>query len=132
LGGLGGLVAGVAALAIPGIGPVIAVGPLGVALTALVTGATGALGGALTALPTLDAPDEERRIYLEGLQRGGVLVSVETDEADAARAWALLRQAGAVDVHAQRDSSVARSVGRLEQPPTPPSREARSGGNPPG
>ena len=89
-------------------------------------------GGALTALPTLDAPDEERRIYLEGLQRGGVLVSVETDEADAERAWALLRQAGAVDVHAQRDSSVARSVGRLEQPPTPPSREARSGGNPPG
>lgn len=84
LGGVVGLLAGVGALALPGIGPVIAGGVLVSSLTGAGLGA--AAGGVLGALIGLGIPDEEARYFEEGVRRGSVLVAVDPgDRGDAAR-----------------------------------------------
>jgi len=75
-GGVGGLLVGLGALAIPGIGPIVAAGPLIAALTGAGIGAgTGAIIGALV---NLGIAEEEANIYAEGVRRGGTLVAVQT------------------------------------------------------
>jgi hypothetical protein len=69
-----GLVAGLAALAIPGVGPIIAAGPIFTALTGAGIGA--AAGGLIGALANTGMPEEDARIYAEEVRRGGVLVIV--------------------------------------------------------
>ena len=92
LGGLGGLLVGIGALAIPGVGPVVAAGPLAAALTAAIgvgAGAVagGAAGGVVGALVDMGVPDTDAQYYVEGVRRGGALltVTVPDDEADRAR-----------------------------------------------
>src|SRR5690606_38716981 len=80
LGGLGGLLVGLGALTIPGIGPVIAAGPLAAALTGLAGAGAGAVAGGVTggligALTGLGVPEENAQYYAEGIRRGGVLVT---------------------------------------------------------
>jgi hypothetical protein len=84
MGGLAGLLVGLGALAIPGIGPVIAAGPLAAALAGAGIGA--AAGGLLGALTGLGIPEEHAQVYMEGVKRGGTLVlaSVQDDMADPA------------------------------------------------
>lgn len=85
LGGLGGLLVGLGALAIPGIGPVLAAGPL---ISALVgTGAGALAGGLIGGLIGMGIPEEHAHLYAEGIRRGATLVSVTTndDRADEAR-----------------------------------------------
>jgi stress response protein YsnF/uncharacterized membrane protein len=96
LGGVGGLLVGLGALAIPGIGPVIAAGPLVSALAGAGIGA--AAGGTIGALTDLGVPEEEAHYYAEGVRRGGVLVAVETDDQRADRAAEIMERAGAIDV----------------------------------
>ena len=74
---VGGLI-GLGALAIPGIGPVIAAGPL---VAALVGAGVGAVtGGLIAGLVDMGIPEEEASYYAEGVRRGGVLVLVNTTE----------------------------------------------------
>lgn len=96
VGGAAGVALGLAALAIPGIGPVLAAGPL---LAALGGGAAGAFTGSLVgAISRLGVPDTEAERYHEGVRRGGVLVGVHTDDAQVGHVAALLRELGAVDI----------------------------------
>jgi len=81
IGGLGGLLIGLGALVIPGIGPVLAAGPLAAAVTALVGAGVGAAaGGLLGALVDLGIPEEEAGYYAEGVRRGGALLTARVDD----------------------------------------------------
>jgi hypothetical protein len=100
IGGLGGLVVGLAALAIPGIGPVIAAGPLASALIAGGIGAgVGAVAGGLVgALVDLGLSEEEAGYYAEGVRRGGTLLTVTTTENMSNRVMDVLDRHNAVDI----------------------------------
>lgn len=103
-GGVLGLLVGIGALAIPGIGPVIAAGPLAAALgTAGATAAVGAgigaaTGGVLGALVGIGIPEEDAHVYAEGVRRGGTLVTVSADDASANKVYSILKNSGAVDI----------------------------------
>jgi hypothetical protein len=89
---LGGI-AGLAALTIPGIGPLIAVGPIAAALSAL-TG--GALGGLIGSFAGLGIPEEHAKQYDAAVRAGGVVLAVRAaDPAAADRASRILEQHGA-------------------------------------
>jgi len=96
VGGLGGLLVGVLALPIPGIGPVIAAGPIAAALTGAGVGA--AAGGIIGALTGMGVPEDDARTYEEGVRRGGTLVTVTADDARADAAAEIMRSYGAVNV----------------------------------
>src|SRR6059058_6490904 len=78
-GGLGWL-AGIGALAIPGLGPFIAAGPIVAALAG--AGAGGALGGLTGALIGAGIPEYEAKRYEGRIRKGGILLSVHCDNAD--------------------------------------------------
>ena len=78
VGGLGGLLVGIGALAIPGIGPVLAAGPIASALIGMGVGAV--TGGLLGALVDAGVPEEQANLYAEGVRRGGTLVKVTATE----------------------------------------------------
>ena len=104
VGGLGGLLVGIGALAIPGIGPIITAGTLATALgsTAAGAGIGAAAGGLIGALVGMGIPEEDANFYAEGVKRGGVLVSVHTSDDRASEALNILRQTNAVDVDTRR------------------------------
>lgn len=78
LGSMAGLLAGMAGLAIPGIGPLIAAGPLAAAISSIVTG--GAAGGIIGALSTAGVPQEYARRYAAGIEQGQTLISVQAND----------------------------------------------------
>lgn len=83
-GGIGGLLVGLGALAIPGFGPIVAAGPLIAALTGAGVGAgAGAIIGALV---KLGIAEEEAHLYAEGVRHGGTLVVVQTSDQMAMQA----------------------------------------------
>jgi len=95
IGGLAGLLAGAGALLIPGIGPIIAAGPLAGALTGIVTG--GIAGG----LIDYGIPEKEGERYEKEISRGSLMVAVEVDADDREeQAVSLFRENGAYDVKA--------------------------------
>ncbi len=96
LGGVGGLLLSFAALAVPGIGPVLAAGPLVAALGGAGIGA--AAGGLIGALTESGVSPEHAAHYAESLRRGDILITVRTDEAGADRAAGILDDNGAVDI----------------------------------
>jgi len=102
IGGLGGLLVGLGALAIPGVGPVIAAGPLLAALTGAGVGAV--TGGIVGALVDLGIPDEDAHIYSEGLRRGHVLVIAQVPDANANAVTRAMERPGLVDIRRQADS----------------------------
>ena len=87
LGGLVGLVAGASALMVPGIGPALAFGTWGTVLgtTAAGAGIGAAYGGLVGALIGFGVAEEQTHIYVEGVERGGILVLVQTDDSDRLR-----------------------------------------------
>jgi hypothetical protein len=97
IGGVVGLLAGAAALAIPGVGPFIAAGPL----TALLGGALagGAAGGIIGALSGIGVPDEYAREYAAGIEQGQTLVSVRPGELSREQIARLLAAHGAKSIH---------------------------------
>lgn len=104
IGGTAGLLIGLGALTIPGIGPVLAFGPLMAALgsTALGAGIGAAAGGLLGALMGAGVPEEDAHIYTEGVRRGGSLVAVNVEGQDRLdQAFALLQREGAIDIETQ-------------------------------
>src|SRR6202046_5438538 len=93
VGGTLGLLAGIGALAIPGVGPLIAAGPIMGALAGL--GVGGAVGGLVGALVGLGIPEYEAKRYEGRVKDGGILVSVHCDTSDEiSRAKDVLKQAG--------------------------------------
>ncbi|HEX2515280.1 MAG TPA: hypothetical protein VH257_11275 [Chloroflexota bacterium] len=82
-GALIGGALGLAALAIPGFGPLLAAGPLAVALGGAVTG--GAVGGLVGSFAGLGVPTDEAKAYEEALRSGSVILAVKTADEDAAK-----------------------------------------------
>ncbi len=89
LGGFGGLLAGLGALAIPGIGPLLAAGPIAAALAGIAVGATG--GGLVGGLIGLGIPEEEAKAYDEHVGGGRVLLIVEADHESRPEIEAIFR-----------------------------------------
>jgi len=97
IGGALGWLAGAGALAIPGIGPFVAAGPLMAMLGGI--GVGGAIGGLTGALIGLGIPEYEAKRYEGRIKRGGILLSVHCDNPDWSRqARNILHQTGAEDV----------------------------------
>jgi uncharacterized membrane protein len=95
LGGLAGVLLGLGALAIPGVGPIVAAGPLAAGLTGAGVGA--ATGGLVGALVSVGVSEDDARHYEEGVRAGGALVIVRKDAASAG-VDDILRANGAEDI----------------------------------
>lgn len=94
--GLGWLV-GIGALAIPGVGPFIAAGPIMAAIAG--AGVGGAIGGVTGALVGLGIPEYEAKRYEGLVKEGGILLSVHTDDSEwRKKAKEILEERGAEDV----------------------------------
>jgi hypothetical protein len=105
IGGTLGLLAGIGLLAIPGLGPFIAAGPIMAGLAGL--GVGGAVGGVTGALIGIGIPEFEAKRYEGRLQKGGILLSVHCDTAEEIkRAKEVLKVTGAEDVSSTGESSV--------------------------
>src|ERR1700693_2349454 len=106
IGGTLGLLAGVGALAIPGLGPFIAAGPIVASLAGL--GVGGGVGGLIGALVAMGIPEYEAKRYEGRVKDGGVLLSVHCDTSDGiARAKDLLKQTGAEDISSAGEKAVS-------------------------
>lgn len=97
LGGALGLLVGIGSLAIPGVGPLIAAGPLLAALSGAAAG--GAVGGIAGALIGMGIPELEAKRYENRISEGNILISVHAldgDRIDSAKE--ILKNAGAEDI----------------------------------
>jgi hypothetical protein len=104
VGGTLGLLAGIGALAIPGVGPFIAAGPIMATLAGL--GVGGAVGGLIGALVGMGIPEYEAKRYAGRIKEGGVLLSVHCDTSDEIKeAKELLKQTGAQDISSTGEST---------------------------
>src|ERR1700675_4225531 len=104
VGGTLGLLAGIGALAIPGVGPLIAAGPIMGALAGL--GVGGAVGGLIGALVGMGIPEYEAKRYEGHIKEGGVLLSVHCDTSEQiTRAKDLLKHTGAQDISSSGEAS---------------------------
>src|ERR1700720_755636 len=104
LGGTLGLLAGIGALAIPGVGPLIAAGPIMAALAGI--GVGGAVGGFTGALIGMGIPEYEAKRYEGRIQKGGILLSVHCDTSDQVkRGKEILKNTGAEDIASTGESS---------------------------
>jgi uncharacterized protein (TIGR02271 family) len=110
-GGIAGLLVGIAAFAIPGVGPIVGVGPIATALASAGIGA--AAGGLIGALTRMGVPEEHARYYEEGIKRGGTLLAVHADDGRAEVAADILARNGAVDVERQAQRWAESSSGQL-------------------
>jgi len=96
-GGVVGLLAGIGALAIPGVGPFIAAGPIMAALSGAAIGAT--TGGVVGALIGMGIPEIEARRYEDKLKSGNYLIAVHArDGQEKDRAKEIFKNAGAEDI----------------------------------
>jgi len=104
LGGALGWLAGIGALAIPGIGPFLAAGPIVAALAGV--GAMGALGGVTGALVGTGMPEYEAKRYEGRIKHGGILLSIHCDNEDwVKRGKEILVRTGAEDVASSSEAS---------------------------
>jgi len=97
IGGALGLLAGIGALAIPGLGPFIAAGPIMGALAGV--GAGAAAGGIIGTLVGMGMPEYEAKRYEGRVKNGGILVSVHCEDSDlVTQAKDILKRSGAEDI----------------------------------
>ncbi|HEY9774811.1 MAG TPA: hypothetical protein V6C81_13700 [Planktothrix sp.] len=108
VGGALGLLAGIGALAIPGVGPLIAAGPIMAALSGAAVGATVAgVGGALVGL---GIPEYEAKMYEGKIRDGNILLAVHAEDKDQLkRAEELFKANNATDIHRVGESAVKHS-----------------------
>src|SRR5882724_314991 len=108
VGGTLGVLAGIGTLAIPGLGPFIAAGPIMAGLAGL--GVGGAVGGVTGALIGMGIPEFEAKRYEGRLQKGGILLSVHCDTSDEIkRAKEVMERTGGEDISSTGEASVDRS-----------------------
>ena len=106
VGGTLGLLAGIGALAIPGLGPFIAAGPIMASLAGL--GVGGAVGGLIGALVGMGIPEYEAKRYEGRVKDGGVLLSVHCNTSDEiTKAKILLKETGAEDISSAGEKGVS-------------------------
>ena len=129
LGGGAGLLAGIGALAIPGVGPVVAAGWLIATLTGAGVGA--AAGGILGALTNAGVSHEDAHVYAEGLRRGGNLVTVRTDDAQAPRIEQILNSRTYADPAQRRREYTAGGWSRFDEAADPAAPTGIPPGEPP-
>jgi hypothetical protein len=104
VGGALGWLAGIGALAIPGLGPFIAAGPIMAALAG--AGVVGTVGGLLGALIGVGIPEYEAKRYEGRVRKGGILLSVHCDNSDwTKQAKQILEETGAEDVSSAGEAS---------------------------
>lgn len=104
LGGTLGLLAGIGALAIPGVGPLIAAGPIMATLAGV--GVGGAVGGLVGALVGMGIPEYEAKRYEGAVKGGGTLISVHCDTSDQIDvAKQALKETGAKDISSTGEAS---------------------------
>lgn len=97
VGGALGWLVGIGSLAIPGLGPFIAAGPIMAALAG--AGVGGAVGGVTGALVGMGIPEYEAKRYEGRVVKGGILLSVHSDNSEwTSKAKALLEETGAEDI----------------------------------
>jgi uncharacterized membrane protein len=96
LGGAAGLAASLMGLAIPGIGPIVAAGPLAAALSG--AGAGVIAGGLIGSLTELGVSKPDAEYYAEAVRRGGALVTVRTGDEAADRVVEIMHEHGAIDI----------------------------------
>lgn len=128
IGGALGWLAGIGALAIPGLGPFIAAGPIVAMLSGV--GVGGAVGGVIGALTGLGIPEYEAKRFEGRIRKGGILLSVHCDNSDwVKRAKTILEQTGAEDISASGEASadfaasdrpMPRRTGAVVTEPAPP------------
>jgi hypothetical protein len=105
LGGALGWLVGIGALAIPGVGPFIAAGPIMAALSGAAVG--GAVGGLTGALIGMGIPEFEAKRYEGKIREGNILISVHSDNGEQTKvAKEIFEQAGAKDISTTGESSV--------------------------
>jgi hypothetical protein len=105
LGGALGWLAGIGALAIPGVGPFIAAGPIMAALSGLAVGA--AVGGITGALVGMGIPEYEAKRYEGKIRSGNILISVHSDSSKGAeKARIIFEKAGAEDISTAGEGAV--------------------------
>ncbi|MBV9948160.1 MAG: DUF3341 domain-containing protein [Myxococcales bacterium] len=108
VGGTLGLLAGIGALAIPGLGPFIAAGPILATLSGIAVG--GTVGGVAGALVGLGIPEIEAKVYESKLKGGNLLLAVHTESNDELkRAERALKEGGAQDVCSTGEASVPKA-----------------------
>jgi hypothetical protein len=117
VGGVLGLLAGVGTLAIPGVGPFIAAGPIMGALAGL--GVGGTVGGFLGALVGMGVPEYEAKRYEGRIKEGGILVSVHCDNSDwVGRAKDVMKATGADDISSSGEAGADYAKGDKPEPRT--------------
>jgi hypothetical protein len=104
LGGTLGWLTGIGAIAIPGLGPFVAAGPIMAALAGV--GVGGALGGVTGALVGMGIPEYEAKRYEGRIKSGGILLSVHCDDSEwVKRAKKILERTGASDIASAGEAS---------------------------
>ena len=105
LGGVFGWLVGIGSLAIPGVGPLIAAGPIMAALAGAGVGA--AVGGLSGALIGLGIPEYEAKQYEGKIKQGNILISVHSEDSDEVkRAKEIFERGGAHDISSTGEESV--------------------------
>ncbi len=111
IGGALGWIAGIGALAIPGVGPFIAAGPILAALSGAAVGA--AVGGIAGGLIGLGMPEIEAKRYEGKVKAGNILMSVHTEDSDEiTRAKEVFTRAGAQDICTTGEASTPKAANR--------------------
>jgi hypothetical protein len=104
IGGALGWLAGIGALALPGLGPFIAAGPIMATLAGL--GVGGVVGGVTGALIGVGIPEYEAKRYEGRLTKGGILISVHCDRTeDIAHAEEIMERTGGEDISVSADET---------------------------
>ncbi len=121
IGGTIGVLAGIGLLAVPGLGPLVAAGPIIAALTGV--GSGGVVGGVIGALIGMGIPEYEAKRYEGRIKEGGILLSVHCDNSEwIGKAKQVLRETGGEDISsadearadfAKSDKPVSRGTGTL-------------------
>jgi len=110
-GAILGWLAGIGSLAIPGVGPLIAAGPIMAALGGAAVG--GATGGLIGGLVGMGIPEYEAKLYDGKIQGGNALISVHTENSDQVSiAKDIYKRAGAEDIHSTSEASAPLKAAR--------------------
>lgn len=108
VGGAIGLLAGIGTIAIPGVGPLIAAGPIMATLAGI--GAGAATGGIVGALVGMGIPEYEAKRYEGHVHDGGILISVDCDNSElVSKAKKVLENSGAKDISSTKEESVKKA-----------------------
>lgn len=119
VGGLLGLMVGLGAITVPGIGAAFAAGSIGAAIAGAAGGAgVGApVGAIIGAMLELSIPEDEAHVFAEGVRRGGILVIAESEEEMVEDVRQILDDANAMDVEALRERWEAEGWTGFEEEP---------------